>query len=165
MSSDNDTPEAGAPDNQAANPSATQDGPPNGSTRRQAVRLTTVFGGRVCQYGKAYACVVSDVSAGGAKVRMKNPHDYPKITRSGEIQLVFERLSDYKALNAEVAWLKPNEHTIGLRFLDPELRRRVVIKRLMPNRWKLASQQMDGANGDGDDAGGRDANDDDQSPT
>jgi len=110
-------------------------------TRREAVRLTTVYGGRVCQFGKAYACIISDVSAGGAKVRLKDPNDYARITKSGEVQLIFERLSDYKALNTVVAWEKPGEHTLGLRFTDPELRRRVVIKRLMPNRWRLANDQ------------------------
>jgi len=108
-------------------------------TRRENVRLTTVFGGRICQFGKAYACVISDVSGGGAKVRLKDPNDYARITQSGEVQLIFERLSDYKALNTVVAWVKPNEHTVGLRFTDPELRRRVVLKRLMPTRWKLAN--------------------------
>jgi len=29
-------------------------------TRRENVRLTTVFGGRICQFGKAYACVRSE---------------------------------------------------------------------------------------------------------
>lgn len=140
MSTDNDAPDV--------KPGETRQSPPDGGTRRQAVRLTTVYGGRICQYGKAYACVISDVSAGGAKVRLKDPHDYPKITKSGEVQLVFERLSDYKALNTEVAWQKPGEHTIGLRFTDPELRRRVVIKRLMPNRWKHVTQQNDGENGE-----------------
>lgn len=111
--------------------------------RREAVRLSTVFGGRVCQFGKAYACIISDVSAGGAKVRLKDPHDFRHITQSGEAQLIFERLSDYKALNTVVAWLKPAEHTIGLRFVDPELRRRIVIKRLMPTRWRLANDMID----------------------
>lgn len=108
-------------------------------TRRGAVRLTTVYGGRVCQFGKAYACTISDVSLGGAKVRLKSPEDYGRITQTGEIQLIFERLTDYKALNTVVAWVKPGEFTVGLRFTDPELRRRVVIKRLMPNRWRVAN--------------------------
>ena len=121
------------------------------SSRRDAVRLTTVFGGRVCQYGRAYACVISDVSAGGAKVRLKDPHDFTRIAQSGEAQLIFERLSDYKALNTVVAWVKPDEHTLGLSFIDPELRRRVVIKRLMPNRWRLANEKANaGAQKDAD---------------
>lgn len=114
-----------------------------GESRRQAVRLTTVYGGRVCQYGRAYACIISDVSEGGAKVRLKDPHDFDKIKKTGEIQLIFERLSDYKALNTEVAWLKPDEFTVGLRFIDPQLRRRVVMKRLMPNRWRIANESGD----------------------
>lgn len=135
MSADED-----APGGQTA-PQQGEETPQDDDSRRRAVRLTTVYGGRVCQHGKAYPCIISDVSVGGAKVRLKNPHDYAKITRAGDVQLVFERLSDYKALNSEVAWQKAGEHTIGLRFLDPELRRRIVIKRLMPNRWKVANEQ------------------------
>lgn len=108
--------------------------------QRHNVRLTTVYGGRICQYGRAYECVISDVSMGGAKVRLKDPADFQKITADGEAQLIFERLSDYKALNAVVAWRKPKEHVVGLEFTDPELRRRVVIKRLMPNRWRIANE-------------------------
>lgn len=119
---------------------------PEGGTRRQAMRLTTVYGGRICQFGKAYACIISDVSAGGVKVRLKDPDDFARITHTGEIQLIFERLSDYKALNTVVAWTKPNEHTVGLRFIDPELRRRLVLKRLMPNRWRLANAQVEAEN-------------------
>ena len=68
-------------------------------------------------------------------------HDFQRVAQSGEVQLIFERLSDYKALNTVVAWAKPGEYTLGLRFIDPELRRRVVIKRLMPTRWRLANEQ------------------------
>lgn len=132
--SETDTPSA------AAIPSAKPDDKQADSaeSRRQSVRLTTVYSGRICQFGKAYACVISDVSAGGAKVRLKDPKDFERITRSGEIQLIFERLSDYKALNTVVAWVKPAEYVVGLRFTDPELRRRVVMRRLMPTRWSLA---------------------------
>jgi len=118
-------------------------------SRRQAVRLTTVFGGRICQYGKAYACVISDVSEGGAKVRLKDPHDFTRVSQSGEVQLVFERLTDYKALNGVVAWERPNEHTLGISFTDPELRRRVVLKRLMPNRWRVAQEHAAQQEGEG----------------
>lgn len=111
--------------------------------RRNAVRLTTVFGGRISQFGKAYACVVSDVSAGGAKVKMKDPHDYTKLVHEQPVQLVFERLSDYKALNGDIAWSRPDEFIVGLTFTDPELRRRVVLKRLMPNRWRIANEKAE----------------------
>lgn len=111
------------------------------TSRRNAVRLSTVFSGKICQFGKSYDCVISDVSVGGAKVRLKNPRDFPRITRDGEMQLIFERLSDYKALNGTAAWFKPDEHVVGMSFTDPELRRRVVIKRLMPNRWRIANEQ------------------------
>ena len=127
--------DSGAP----ASGDATQDAE-QVESQRNTVRLTTVYGGRICQYGRAYECVISDVSVGGAKVRMKDPHDFGKITASGEAQLIFERLSDYKALNAIVAWRKPDEHVVGLEFTDPELRRRVVLKRLMPNRWRIANE-------------------------
>ncbi|MBF0250021.1 MAG: PilZ domain-containing protein [Alphaproteobacteria bacterium] len=121
--------------------------------RRAAVRLTTVYGGRVIQFGKAYPCVVSDVSAGGAKVRLKDPRDFSKLTKSQPVELVFERLSDYKSLGAEIAWTKPDEDVVGLTFTDPELRRRVVIKKLMPNRWRIATEHVqaeaEGLEGDG----------------
>lgn len=131
----------------------TAPGGDNGAqSRRHAVRLSTVYGGRVCQYGRAYACIISDVSVGGAKVRLKNPLDFGKITQTGDVQLVFERLSDYKALNTEVAWVRPEEHIIGLRFTDPEVRRRVVLKRLMPNRWRIANQLHDDAQASQDEA-------------
>lgn len=110
--------------------------------RRNAVRLTTVYGGRITQFGKAYPCVVSDVSAGGAKVKLKDPRDFAVLVKDQQVQLVFERLSDYKALNGELAWVKPDELVVGLTFTDPELRRRVVLKRLMPNRWRIANEQV-----------------------
>ena len=110
--------------------------------RRNSVRLTTVFGGRISQHGRAYACVVSDVSAGGAKVKLKNPHDYELLSMGQPVQLVFERLSDYKALNGDIAWSNPKEAVVGITFTDPELRRRVVMKRLMPTRWKIANEQI-----------------------
>jgi len=108
--------------------------------RRKTVRLTTVYGGRISQFGKAYACTVSDVSVGGAKVKMKDPQDFNVLVKDQSVQLVFERLTDYKALNGELAWTKPNEHVVGLTFTDPELRRRMVLKRLMPNRWRIANE-------------------------
>ena len=110
------------------------------SKRRQAVRLTTVYGGRISQFGKAYACTVSDISVGGAKVKLKDPRDFGVLVKDQSVQLVFERLTDYKALNGELAWMKPNEFVVGLTFSDPELRRRMVLKRLMPNRWRIANE-------------------------
>lgn len=110
---------------------------------RQTVRLTTVYGGRVCQYGKAYECIISDVSMGGALIKLKNAQDFKKFVSATPAQLIFERLSDYKALNADVAWLKPLENAIGLKFTDSELRRRVVLKRLMPNRWRIANEEKE----------------------
>jgi len=110
------------------------------TSRRQAVRLTTVYGGRISQFGKAYACTVSDISVGGAKVKLKDPRDFGVLVKGQTVQLVFERLSDYKALNGELAWMKPNEFVVGLTFTDPELRRRMVLKRLMPNRWRIANE-------------------------
>ncbi|HEY9163817.1 MAG TPA: PilZ domain-containing protein [Magnetovibrio sp.] len=135
-------------DDQNDNPAAAkgQGAKPDTGTRRQATRLTTVYGGRICQFGKAYPCIISDVSAGGVKVRLKEPGDFARITKTGEVQLIFERLTDYKALNSVVAWVKPDEHTVGLRFTDPELRRRLVMKRLMPNRWRLANAQHEAEN-------------------
>lgn len=108
--------------------------------RRAAIRLSTVYGGRISQLGKAYECTIFDVSAGGAKIKFKDPRDFAKILPDQQVQLVFERLSDYKALNGDVAWVKPDEYVIGMSFTDPELRRRVVIKRLMPNRWRIANE-------------------------
>lgn len=121
-------------------------------SRRQATRLSTVYGGRICQHGKAYACVISDLSEGGAKVRLKDAYDFGRMTRTGEVQLIFERLSEYRALNGVVAWLRPEEQVVGVSFTDPNLRRRVVIKRLMPNRWNVmrdrnAAEDADDENG------------------
>ncbi|PHS78795.1 MAG: hypothetical protein COB59_05165 [Rhodospirillaceae bacterium] len=110
---------------------------------RNNVRLTTIFAGRICQYGRAFECIISDVSVGGAKVRLKNPADFEKFTTSTPVQLTFERLTDYKALNAQVAWLRPNEDVVGLEFSDSELRRRIIMKKLMPNRWRIAMQGND----------------------
>jgi len=110
---------------------------------RHNVRLMTVFGGRICQYGKAYECIISDVSMGGAKVKLKDVDNFHKFGMTNPAQLTFERLSDYKALNAEIAWLKKEENIVGLKFTDPEIRRRIVIKRLMPNRWRLANTEQD----------------------
>ena len=107
--------------------------------RRTAIRLSTVYGGRISQFGKAYECTISDVSAGGAKVKLKNPRDFAKILSDQQVQLVFERLTDYKALNGDIVWSNPDEYVMGMSFADPELCRRVVIKRLMPNRWRIAN--------------------------
>ena len=134
-----------------ASPQGVAQAEDQGVLRRHDVRLTTVYGGRICQFGRAYECIISDVSVGGAKVRLKNIHDFDKITANGEAQLIFERLSDYKALNAVVAWRKPKEHVVGLEFTDPVLRRRVVIKRLMPNRWRVANEPQEEAVGVDDD--------------
>jgi len=117
--------------------------PGEADPNRNSVRLTTVFGGRICQYGKAYECIISDVSIGGAKVKIKDPMAFKTFVTSTPAQLIFERLSDYKALNADVAWLKPDEYVVGLQFSDPELRRRIVIKKLMPNRWRIANEEND----------------------
>lgn len=113
----------------------------NVSKRRQAVRLSTVYGGRITQFGKAYPCTISDVSAGGAKVKLKDAADFAKLLPEQPAHLVFERLTDYKSLGGDIAWFRPNELAIGLTFTDPELRRRVVLKRLMPNRWRVANEQ------------------------
>jgi len=120
------------------------------TSRRQAVRLTTVYGGRISQFGKAYACTVSDISVGGAKVKMKDPRDFGVLVKDQTVQLVFERLTDYKALNGELAWMKPNEFVVGLTFTDPELRRRMVLKRLMPNRWRIANEHAARADVEGE---------------
>jgi len=122
------------------------------ASRRQAVRLTTVYGGRISQFGKAYACTVSDISVGGAKVKMKDPHDFGVLVKDQTVQLVFERLTDYKALNGELAWMKADEFVVGLTFTDPELRRRMVLKRLMPNRWRIANEHAARADAEGKEA-------------
>jgi len=108
--------------------------------RRSAVRLSTVFGGRISQFGRAYPCTVSDVSVGGAKIKLKDPDHFSVLVKDQPVQLVFERLSDYKALNGDLAWVKPAEFVVGLTFSDPPLRRRMVLKRLMPNRWRIANE-------------------------
>ena len=120
------------------------------SKRRQAVRLTTVYGGRISQFGKAYACTVSDISVGGAKVKLKDPRDFGVLVKDQSVQLVFERLTDYKALSGDLAWMKPNEFVVGLTFTDPELRRRMVLKRLMPNRWRIANEHAERGNTEGE---------------
>ena len=120
--------------------------------RRQAVRLTTVYGGRISQFGKAYACTVSDISVGGARIKLKDPRDFGVLVKDQSVQLVFERLTDYKALNGELAWTKPNEFVVGLTFTDPELRRRMVLKRLMPNRWRIANEHAARADTEGEPA-------------
>ncbi|MCK5167995.1 MAG: PilZ domain-containing protein, partial [Rhodospirillaceae bacterium] len=60
--------------------------------RRGAVRLTTVYGGRVCQAGKAYSCVISDVSETGAKLRLKDSANKTFIVSDLPVQLIFDRL-------------------------------------------------------------------------
>ena len=73
------------------------------TSRRQAVRLTTVYGGRISQFGKAYACTVSDISVGGAKVKLKDPRASGVLVKGKHAQLVFGGLSEYKSLNGELA--------------------------------------------------------------
>ena len=106
-------------------------------TRRGAVRITTVYGGRVCQAGKAYTCVISDVSESGAKLRLKNPDDKVAIVQDLQVQLIFDRLGEYKSLNGDLAWIKGEESTMGIKFSDIEKKRHRVISALMPNRWNL----------------------------
>ncbi len=107
------------------------------SRRRGAVRLTTVYGGRACQAGKAYACVISDVSETGAKLRLKDSANKIFIVPDLPVQLIFDRLGEYKSLNGNMMWLKGEEATMGIRFSDIEKKRHRVISALMPNRWNL----------------------------
>ncbi|MCK4938926.1 MAG: PilZ domain-containing protein [Rhodospirillaceae bacterium] len=109
----------------------------NDQFRRGAVRLTTVYGGRVCQAGKAYPCVISDVSETGAKLRIKDPENKSSIVPDHPVQLIFNRLGEYKSLNGSMMWLKDEEATMGIKFSDIEKKRHRVISALMPNRWNL----------------------------
>ena len=105
--------------------------------RRGAVRLMTVYGGRVCQAGKAYPCVISDVSETGAKLRLKDAESRTLIVPDLPVQLIFDRLGEYKSLNGDMMWLKGEEATMGVKFSDIEKKRHRVISALMPNRWNL----------------------------
>lgn len=62
------------------------------NARRGAVRVSTVYGGRVCQAGHAFACVISDVSLSGAKLRLKDTNDRRNILSDQPVQLIFDRL-------------------------------------------------------------------------
>ncbi len=106
-------------------------------SRRNSVRLTTVYGARVCQSGRAFGCVVSDVSVSGAKVKLKEPNDRRSIVDNQSVQLIFDRLGEYKALNGTIAWLSNETHILGVSFSDDEKIRNRVISKLMPNRWNL----------------------------
>ena len=107
------------------------------NSRRGAVRITTVYGGRVCQAGKAYSCVISDVSETGAKLRLKDAGEKSQIIGDLEVQLIFDRLGEYKSLNGDLAWIKGEEATMGIKFSDIEKKRHRVISALMPSRWNL----------------------------
>jgi len=107
------------------------------NSRRGAVRMSTVYGGRICQAGKAYGCVISDVSETGAKLRLKENSEKGQIIDDLEVQLIFDRLGEYKSLNGDLAWIKGEEATMGIKFSDIEKKRHRVISALMPNRWNL----------------------------
>lgn len=132
-------------------PGAADSGPPDGKTRRSAVRLSTVYGGRVCQGGRAYPCVISDVSESGAKIRLKDASEKRAIIPDLPVQLIFDRLGEYKSLNGNLAWFGGEDPAMGIQFSDMEKRRHRVISTLMPNRWNLVK----GAPPDREDKGGQ----------
>lgn len=106
------------------------------NSRRGAVRITTVYGGRVCQSGHAFGCVISDVSASGARLRLKETQDRRNILSDQPVQLIFDRLGEYKALEGEIAWVKGEDAVMGIHFSNPEKVCHRVISRLMPTRWQ-----------------------------
>ncbi|MDH5189309.1 MAG: PilZ domain-containing protein [Rhodospirillaceae bacterium] len=107
------------------------------NSRRHAVRISTVYGGRISQAGKAYKCVISDISETGAKLRLKEISDKTLIVKDLGVQLIFDRLGEYKSLNGDLIWIKGEEATMGIKFSDIEKKRHSVIAALMPNRWNL----------------------------
>ena len=123
--------------------------PQEGQARRGAVRLTTVYGGRVCQSGKAYPCVISDVSETGVRLRLKDIENKSSIISDYPVQLIFDRLGEYKSLNGDMVWLGGEDATMGIKFSDIEKKRHRVISALMPNRWNLVqnSASAEGENG------------------
>ncbi|MCK5444624.1 MAG: PilZ domain-containing protein [Rhodospirillaceae bacterium] len=114
------------------------------NSRRGAVRVTTVYGGRVCQSGHAFGCVISDVSLSGAKLRLKDTNDRRNILSDQPVQLIFDRLGEYKALEGNIAWLKGDEFTMGIEFTNSEKIRNRVMARLMPNRWQQVQMKSAG---------------------
>ena len=93
------------------------------------------------QLGRVFPCVISDVSESGARVRLKDPDDLAKMDREEAVQIIFDRLGEYKSLRATVAWGNQSGATLGLSFIDDVKVRHMVISKLMPNRWQLINAQ------------------------
>lgn len=79
--------------------------------RRAHRRKPTLWEGRFdCDAG-VFSCVVLNISAGGAMLRIDAP-----LIKTGRAVLMIER---FGALAAQIVWQMPDEGKLGLRFCEP----------------------------------------------
>lgn len=97
--------------------------------RRASPRLSSVYSAKLAQRGKVQACVVTNLSLTGGRVKLTHPVDV-----HAPMRLMFDRLGDYWALNVGVVWSASG--MIGVRLFDAEETRRATLQRLMPGRFK-----------------------------
>jgi len=79
--------------------------------RRAHRRKPTLWEGRLDTDVGAFACVVLNISQGGAMVQLSAP-----LASTRRATLMIER---FGTLNANIVWHLPHEGKIGLRFVDP----------------------------------------------
>ncbi len=80
------------------------------SERRRFERTTVLWSGHLVHGDQAVACLIVNISAGGAMVRTDDAATCP-----ASVTLRNSRIGD---LAAEITWRKNNE--MGLRFLDDD---------------------------------------------
>ncbi|TCS64022.1 PilZ domain-containing protein [Varunaivibrio sulfuroxidans] len=97
--------------------------------RRASPRLSSVYSAKLAQRGKVQACVVTNLSLTGGRVKLTQPVDV-----HAPMRLMFDRLGDYWALNVGVVWSASG--MVGVRLFDAEETRRATLQRLMPGRFK-----------------------------
>jgi hypothetical protein len=79
--------------------------------RRAHRRKPTLWEGRLDTDIGVFACVVLNISQGGALVQLDAP-----LLPAERASLTIER---YGSLGAEIVWQMPDEGRVGIRFTDP----------------------------------------------
>lgn len=84
---------------------------PTRAERRATRRKPTLWEGRLDTESGVFACVILNVSQGGALVQLEAP-----LLPTERATLTIER---FGALGAQIVWQMPDEGRLGIRFTDP----------------------------------------------
>ncbi len=103
--------------------------PKSRAERRKYPRTQVLWKGSLFRPGGAVECVVLNLSANGAKLRLDDPWECPS-----PITLRIPRFGEFRA---EVAWRK--DHLIGLKFLEDPKSVARLIEDALPQGRLLAS--------------------------